>query len=114
MCTSVPQMVVAVTRMTASPARGRGLATCSSRTAMMPLSLGAGIADVPLSRSRGYLAAVAITAAVVALRLAATPWFGTNVPYFQFYPAILLAAWLGGLGPGLLATGLSAIAAMYF
>ena len=63
---------------------------------------------------RGYLAAIAITAIVLAVRLAATPWFGTNVPYLLFYPGILLATWLGGLGPGLLATGLSAVTAMYF
>jgi PAS domain S-box-containing protein len=36
------------------------------------------------------------------------------VPYLQFYPAILVAAWYGGLGPGLLATALSASIAMYF
>jgi PAS domain S-box-containing protein len=41
-------------------------------------------------------------------------WFGGNVPYLQFFPAILIAAWYGGLGPGTLATVLSALAAMYF
>jgi K+-sensing histidine kinase KdpD len=40
-------------------------------------------------------------------------WFDNNVPYLQFFPAILIAAWYGGLGPGMLATGLSALAAMY-
>jgi two-component system sensor kinase FixL len=40
--------------------------------------------------------------------------FGGNVPYLQFFPAIFGAAWFGGLGPGLLVTTLSALAAMYF
>ena len=45
-------------------------------------------------------------------------WFreplGLTGPYVQFYPAIIVAAWYGGFGPGLLATGLSTLAAMYF
>jgi len=72
------------------------------------------MADLPLSRARGYVAAVGLTALALALSLVATPWFGANVSYVQFYPVILLTAWLGGVGPGLLATGLSAVAAMYF
>ena len=40
--------------------------------------------------------------------------FGVKVPYLQFYPAIIFSAWHGGLWPGLLATGLSALGAMYF
>ena len=39
---------------------------------------------------------------------------GLKVPYLQFYPAVILAAWYGGLGPGLLITTLSSVAAMYF
>lgn len=34
--------------------------------------------------------------------------------YLQFYPAIIVAAWYGGLGPGVLTTILSAAVAMYF
>jgi PAS domain S-box-containing protein len=34
------------------------------------------------------------------------------VPYLQVFPAIVLASWYGGLGPGLLATTLSTLAAM--
>ena len=81
---------------------------------MTPLARDTGIPDPQRSRRHGYLAAIGITAIVLAVRLAASRWFGTNVPYLPFYPAILLAAWLGGLGPGLLATGLSAVAAMYW
>ena len=69
---------------------------------MTPLARDTGIPDPQRSRRHGYLAAIGITAIVLAVRLAASRWFGTNVPYLPFYPAILLAAWLGGLGPGLL------------
>lgn len=48
------------------------------------------------------------------LREFAQPWLGLKVPYLQFYPAVLLAAWFGGFGPGLLATVLSGILAAYF
>jgi two-component system sensor kinase FixL len=57
-------------------------------------------------------AATAIAAAL-GLRLMLEPWLGTSVPYLQFFPAILLAAWYGGFGPGALATGLAALIAMY-
>ncbi|HET9191777.1 MAG TPA: PAS domain S-box protein [Vicinamibacterales bacterium] len=39
---------------------------------------------------------------------------GLKVPFLQFYPAMIVAAWYGGLGPGVLITGLSTVAAMYF
>ena len=37
-----------------------------------------------------------------------------NVPFLLFFPTILIAAWYGGFGPCLLATGCSALAALYF
>jgi two-component system sensor kinase FixL len=67
----------------------------------------------PQSRAR-WAVAVAAVAAAVGLRALLRPWFGANVPYLQFFPAILAAAWWGGLGPGALATGLSAAIAMYW
>jgi PAS domain S-box-containing protein len=39
---------------------------------------------------------------------------GVTVPYLQFYPAVIVAAWYGGAGPGVLTTALSALTAMYF
>jgi PAS domain S-box-containing protein len=47
-------------------------------------------------------------------RFVLNPWLGANVPFLLFFPTILIAAWYGGFGPGLLATGCSALAAMYF
>jgi signal transduction histidine kinase len=38
---------------------------------------------------------------------------GDQAPFLLFVPAVLLASWRGGLGPGLLATGLSAVAVCY-
>jgi signal transduction histidine kinase/ActR/RegA family two-component response regulator len=38
------------------------------------------------------------------------PLFGVTVPFVVFCPAVLLAAWYGGLAPGLLTTGLTAVA----
>ena len=39
---------------------------------------------------------------------------GSSVPFLFFFPAILVSGWYGGLGPGLLATGLSAFVSFYF
>jgi two-component system sensor kinase FixL len=63
---------------------------------------------------RAYALAVMVVAAAVAIRLALQSWFGEDVPFLLFFPAILIAAWYGGLGPGTCATVLSALAAMYF
>ena len=62
---------------------------------------------------RAYAAAVVLIAASLLMRWTLRAWFGDNVPYLQFFPAILVTAWYGGLGPGMLATALSALAAMY-
>jgi len=62
----------------------------------------------------GYTAAIAIVTASVLLRFALSPWLGFKVPYLQFFPAILLAGWYGGFGPGIVATALSSLAAIYF
>jgi PAS domain S-box-containing protein len=37
-----------------------------------------------------------------------------SLAFITFYPAIMVSAWLGGLGPGLATTLLSAVAAKYF
>jgi two-component system, LuxR family, sensor kinase FixL len=42
-------------------------------------------------------------------RFALTPILGDASPHLLFVPAVLVAAGLGGLGPGLLATGLSVL-----
>ena len=69
---------------------------------------------VPISaRSRPYLlAAVTIVIAGV-LRAALDPFLGRAVPYLLYYPAVTIAAWNGGFGPGVLATMLAAAATMF-
>jgi PAS domain S-box-containing protein len=48
-------------------------------------------------------------------REALTPAVGpTALPFIFFFPAVAVAAWFGGLGPGLIAAGVSAVAAQYF
>jgi two-component system sensor kinase FixL len=68
----------------------------------------------PVVGAWGYVVAIAAVAASLLFRDSLRDSFGQNVPYLQFFPAVILAAWYGGLGPGLVATALSAIAAGYF
>jgi two-component system, sensor histidine kinase and response regulator len=66
-----------------------------------------------LSKSARYTIAVAATAAGLLLRLALDPvWYG-QLPYITLFPAVMVSAWLGGLGPGLLSTFLAALGAAY-
>jgi PAS domain S-box-containing protein len=71
------------------------------------------IAPPATSGVHAYVVAALLVGAAIAFRLALSGWLAGNVPYLQFFPAILLAAWYGGLGPGTLATGLSALAALF-
>ena len=66
------------------------------------------------SRWIGYAVAVAATAALLGLRLLLWPVLGDAVPNMTFFPAVMIAAYYGGFGPGLLATLLGAVAADYF
>jgi signal transduction histidine kinase len=68
----------------------------------------------PQKRMVRYAAALASVAAGLGLRLALAPLLQSKAPYITFFPAVMLAGWFGGLGPGLLATALSALAAGYF
>jgi len=66
------------------------------------------------SPSARYGLALGATALASLLHfLTAAPDVGSDVMYFGFTVAVLLASTLGGLGPGLLATGLSAFASAY-
>jgi PAS domain S-box-containing protein len=61
-----------------------------------------------------YGAAVVCAAAAVLLRVGLTSVWGLKFPYLTFYPAVLVAAWIGGFGPGLLTTLLCGLSAAYF
>jgi signal transduction histidine kinase/ActR/RegA family two-component response regulator len=58
-----------------------------------------------------YASTVVVVAAALALRVALSRAVGTGVTYLTFYPAVMIAAILCGLRPGILATVLSAICA---
>jgi signal transduction histidine kinase len=74
--------------------------------------------DLPSAGAPAALAAYGLaTAAVItvlAVKLALVPWVEHDTPFLLFFAAVLVAAWYGGLGPGLFATALSAAASAYF
>jgi PAS domain S-box-containing protein len=55
---------------------------------------------------RAYALACVLTASVLALRLALGPWVGDRPILILFFIPIVISAFYGGLGPGLLATAL--------
>jgi PAS domain S-box-containing protein len=69
---------------------------------------------VPISaRSRPYVIATVTVVIAGLIRAALDPWLGRAVPYLLYYPAVTIAAWNGGFGPGVLATLLAAGAAVF-
>jgi PAS domain S-box-containing protein len=60
-----------------------------------------------------YGFAILLTALAVLIRVPLVLVLGVGVPFILFFPAVTLSAWYGGLGPGLLATGLSTLAAAF-
>jgi len=61
-----------------------------------------------------YSLALALLAATFLARLLLDPVLGNQVTYLLFIPPVLVASGLGGLGPGLLTTLLSAVLTLYF
>jgi len=61
-----------------------------------------------------YTFAVLVVAVGLVLRWPFWEALEGKVPYMTFFPAVMLSAWRGGLGPGLLSTLLSVITALYF
>jgi PAS domain S-box-containing protein len=61
-----------------------------------------------------YGVAVASAALAVGIRGLLTPLWGNELPFLTLFPAVLLSAWYGGLGQGLVTTALGATAASYF
>jgi len=60
-----------------------------------------------------YGLSVAAVAVVVVARMVVVPAWSLAHPYLLFYPAIMLAGWFGGFGPGALATALAVFALTY-
>jgi PAS domain S-box-containing protein len=65
-------------------------------------------------RGTGYLIAVFAVAGAVALRAALNPVLGTSAPLMLLLTAPLLAAFFGGLGPGLFATAAAGLIGTYW
>ena len=61
----------------------------------------------------GYGISLALVALVVVLRWFVIPNWSLAHPFLLFYPAIIVAGWYGGFGPGVVATGLAAVALTY-
>ena len=70
--------------------------------------------DTPPRRMTAYAVAVLGVVMALALRWPLWPVLGNRVPFILFFPAVMLAASLGGLRPGILATGLASLAALYY
>jgi PAS domain S-box-containing protein len=60
-----------------------------------------------------YAFAVGISVAAIGLRLVLPDVFGPANWFIQSHPAVLLASWVGGFAPGLIATGVSATLAAF-
>ena len=61
-----------------------------------------------------YGVAALSVALAVALKLLLDPLITDQSPFLLLAAAVMVGAWFGGLGPGLLATALGALAANYF
>ncbi len=67
-----------------------------------------------LSLPLRYAVAVASVALALALKLMLDPFTAQDAPFLLVFGAIMVSAWYGGLGPGLLATVLAGLATDYF
>jgi PAS domain-containing protein len=61
-----------------------------------------------------YLVALALTAAVLALRALADPFLGDDLPFITLFAAVAAVVWYGGWGPALLTTVLGCLGSYYF
>jgi signal transduction histidine kinase/ActR/RegA family two-component response regulator len=66
------------------------------------------------SKSLRYFVAVAATMAAFAARFLLKSTLGNVAPLLMFTLSVMISAWYGGLGPGLLATALSLLLGDYF
>ncbi len=71
-------------------------------------------AIAPLTIARKYTMAVIFVAGATALHWLLERVVGVGYAYILHYPAVMLAALIGGLLPGMLATALSGIAVAWF
>ena len=65
-------------------------------------------------RYNGYAVAVMLVAAAFALRFWLYGGLSNRLPFAFFLPAAMIAAWYGGLGPGMLAAATGLLLGDYF
>jgi PAS domain S-box-containing protein len=70
--------------------------------------------ETPRARLVAYGAAVLVAGVSLLLRWPLWPVIGDHTPFMTFFPAVILSAYFGGLGPGLVATFLSAAGSAFF
>ncbi len=80
------------------------------RELFFPTSVGGGSLGAPLQ----YALAVILVVAATLLRHWLTGYLSPLIIFLTYYPAVMISALLGGMGPGILATLLAAICANYF
>jgi K+-sensing histidine kinase KdpD len=68
----------------------------------------------PRSQLLRYSVALVSAGLALLLRGLLTPLWGNELPFLTLFPAVLLSAWYGGLGPGLVTTAMCAAGASYF
>jgi PAS domain S-box-containing protein len=61
-----------------------------------------------------YAVALLAVAACLEFRLLLNPFLGANVPFITFFFGVMVAAWYGGFGPGILAALVSTVVADHF
>ena len=69
---------------------------------------------VPNTQWPGYVLAVIATLATLYARVAMNAWFGDRPVLVLFLLPVILSAFVGGIGPGLLASALAAVGTAYF
>src|SRR5882757_2277290 len=66
------------------------------------------------SQVLAYGFAVAVTGLTLLVRLGLSPWVADRPLLVIFFIPIIFSAYLGGLGPGLVATAIAAVGAEYY
>jgi PAS domain S-box-containing protein len=74
----------------------------------------ADVVDVDASWFMRYLPALLFVSTATGLKIIVFAELERSIPFTFFYAAIAASAWLGGVGPGLVATLLASLAARYF
>lgn len=62
----------------------------------------------------GYVAALCLSLLALLVRFAINPYTPAGFPYLTFFPAVVIASFLFGRGPGIFAAIISGLAAWYF